>query len=107
MPETEGFNLEAGHDRPDPCNEILQVDGLDMVRQAAEDEIDEAIVHPDNWAKSDRVVARRLGISHMQVNRLGPVVSLEATHQPVVVLDDHRHFAAHDLALELRLQSLR
>lgn len=69
MPETEGFNLEAGHDRPDPCNEILQVDGLDMVRQAAEDEIDEAIVHPDNWAKSDRVVARRLGISHMQVNR--------------------------------------
>lgn len=68
VPESEEFDLEIGHDRPDPCNEILQVDFVDAVRLSCHDEIDLAIVQPENWNKPVREVAERVGVSPMTVS---------------------------------------
>lgn len=67
LPETEEFDIE-GHDRADPCNEILQVDFIDAMRTAAQDELDRAIIHPDNWDKPAREVAERVGAHHTTVS---------------------------------------
>lgn len=69
IPETEELNLETGHDRPDPCDEILQVDFIDAVKAACRDDTDRAIIHPDNWNKSEREVAERVGIDRATVGR--------------------------------------